>query len=130
MVLRNLFRGIREDNGGWAMGDLVHLNGYCYIHVGGGLGHKVAPDSVCQWTGLWDTHNKRVFVGDTISCSMRTGLSRYLCTVEKDGCEYIVKSRVNTEESSYHFTRSLSHCCDIIVEGNIFDGKEMKEDSK
>lgn len=65
-----LFRGKRADNGEWVYGWFHEIHGsvsddYC-IETRFGQNFPVLPESIGQWTGLYDQNRKRIFEGDTV----------------------------------------------------------------
>lgn len=62
------FRGKRLDNGKWVIGDLVHVErGALILPIGKGWDqHRVAPETVGQWTGITDANGQRIFEGDIV----------------------------------------------------------------
>ena len=69
-----LFRGKRADNGEWVDGFYTCVADVHYILSGifdsliNGIintrGYKVIPETVCQFTGLYDKDGRKIFEGD------------------------------------------------------------------
>ena len=62
------FKGIRIDNGKWAYGYFFKSWDNCYILHGTVNGVpvmvEVIPETVCQWTGLFDKNKTKLYDGD------------------------------------------------------------------
>lgn len=66
------FKAKRLDNREWVKGDLVHSTSYVGISYPSDefadvpIVHRVAPETVCQFTGLTDCEGNEVWEGDII----------------------------------------------------------------
>lgn len=76
---KNLFRGMRIDNGEWVFGDLITNKNKSYIHPKENDFAKdsfieIKPETVGQFTTLIDKNRKKVFEGDIIVFNMGRNL--------------------------------------------------------
>lgn len=125
-----LFRGKRADKGEWiegyhaVIGERVVIIEYpemFYDSDGkechGNTIEDVAPETVCQYTGLADENGKKIFEGDIV----RDHGNAYIVFWDSGNCEVGIK---NTEES---FGIAYLYPGDMEVIGNIFDDPELVE---
>ena len=140
-----LFKGKRLDNGEWVEGDLFHNDNTNYpmtligslilsrnkytdeIDIDGYGLIEVAPETVCQYTGLKDMNGKKIFEGDIL---FQKGFGHYY--KEK-------KSKVALNHDWNcgccngvygYFTEGdldLADCSEAEVIGTIFDNPELLE---
>lgn len=81
-----LFRGKRTDNGDWHEGEDIMRNTIrgkvCLAKIGEDW-ISVDPETICQFTGLYDKNGRKIFEGDIIG----TDIARpYLIVEFRDGC--------------------------------------------
>lgn len=93
MTREILFRGKRPDNGQWAYGDIHQNKQECKVYMAGdssetlgGISHllwDVDPETVGQFTGIFDQKGGQVFEGDIFFEEIETeeGDIRMYCVV-------------------------------------------------
>ena len=98
-----LFKGKRKDNGEWVEGSLTYykeFNGFAqieYLHKWEDgeftiVRKDVDPETVCQYTGLKDSKDNKVFEGDIVKYADRLDYERYMESLENpekdEECNY------------------------------------------
>ena len=136
-----LFKAKRVKNGEWIEGSLIDLDidsGYCYIvppYKGASTlpinflitdGMKlVIPETLCQFTGLYDKNGKRIWENDVVwlVCDGK----EHIYQIVWDNSELDFKATKGEENYGTNYEYLL--CCDEIeVIGNIFDNKELLQE--
>ena len=146
------FRGKKVTNGVWAYGSLVYLdeNGAAiYVQTDNGSVKVmdlvyVAPDTVCQFTGLLDKNGKEIYEGDVL----RSDEYPYSCIGDKERDNYFGLIEWNENEAAFYIVTiknpkssvkgisdgisdyiSQSALQDFEVIGNIYDDewKQFRE---
>ncbi|MCS3166762.1 YopX family protein [Bacteroides fragilis] len=141
-----IFRGKRVNGGEWVYGDLLHIaGGYiiyhgsqkdCEIttgkHVAVELLHNeisvVVPETVGQFTGLFDKNGKEIYGGDIVQLD-------YITTIGKHRIGLSFEVKWCTQEGCWvgwdgFVENALQQTCKMfVVKGNIYDNPElMKEE--
>lgn len=144
---RYLFRGKRIDNGEWVIGNCIDdgVTGQVFIHTVGNsvnesdkvgeegclqfVAFEVAPDTICQCTGLKDKNGNLIWENDIVaywdSYSTESGLAEADCigkvVWDDETISFQVTNRLSAE--SYEV---LGDECSVI--GNVFDNPELLEE--
>ena len=125
---RYLFRAKRTDNEEWIEGlPSYDINGnLTEFEVYRGFANceiaDVDSETVCQWTGLTDKNNRKIFEGDI--CKIHSGPID-----EEDGCfsvewdEGDARFVLYGEGLTVDFGNYHGHECEVI--GNIFDNPDL-----
>lgn len=100
------FRGISLNTGYWVYGDLVHRGHRTFIEF------EVAPDTVGQFTGLYDSRNQDIYEGDIFNISGNYYVVQFI-----NGSFMAVRGG--------EFVSLCSICKTHIIEGNIYDNPEL-----
>ena len=134
-----LFRGKLTDNGEWVEGYYVHLydykgneshriyTGYSETDYGDFYPDwfEVDPETVVQFTGLYDNNGKRIFDGDVVS--LACGIYRNKGIVKY----FEARTRYGLIDKKYELFSFLNNLCinqySINIIGNIHDNPELLE---
>ena len=120
-----LFRGKREDNGGWAYGSLLCYKGYSIFDEIWENFLTVQAKTIGQYTGLKDKNGKRIFEGD-ICRNVKTG---EIVSVKWHGtmAGYVWSKRTANNKNLYDFGELFRAFDRYEIIGNIHDNPEFLE---
>ena len=124
------FRGKLKSNGNWEYGDLLHDNfDACYIYpieVGDLYkNNEVIPETIGQFTGLYDREGKEIFDGDIL----RFGNSQSgVCEVKWD--ESIAAFCIRFYFKDEIGSRPLGGGVEFAIIGNIHDNPELLKEGE
>ena len=119
------FRGKLKSNGNWEYGDLLHDNfDACYIYpieVGNLYkNNEVIPETIGQFTGLYDCEGNEIFEGDIL----RFGNSQSgVCEVKWN--EHIAAFCIRFYFKDEIGSRPLGGGVEFAIIGNIHDNPEL-----
>ena len=130
-----LFRGKRNDSGGWIEGYYVETLRYNNLHwIWDGKEYiAVDPSTVGQYTGLTDKNGKKIFEGDILYSLLWWWGPRFVYLMQGDcgpchadsAMQYILAS--NVENPEHHAIYNLWNGCEVEIVGNIHDNPELLE---
>lgn len=120
-----IFRGKRKSDGEWVEGvPIQYSNGGWQIHGGysnAGYRVTVAPETVCQYTGLTDKNGRKLFEGDILSAHLDDRHPEDITYVQITWNGFSWCIRESTEDD----VMSEWDCENFEVCGNIFDNPDL-----
>lgn len=133
-----LFKAKRIDNGEWIKGYYAECKGKTFIGINIFIDDmfevfctpvikwfEVAPETLCQFTGIYDKNGKRIWENDVVwlVCDGK----EHIYQIVWDNSELDFKAAKGEENYGTNYEYLL--CCDDIeVIGNIFDNKELLQE--
>lgn len=142
------FRGKSKDIG-WVFGQLAYgLNGEIYIieevELDNSYGleetilypvmwHRVDPETIGQFTGLYDNTKKEIYEGDIVKITEKEKISKHKVIPMKPiiadiewSEEYLTYTLITTSvKDAFESLTDYLDECDIEVIGNIYDNPEL-----
>lgn len=131
---KNLYHGKRVDNGEWVEGDLIRnliydgrekemrIGDIYFEHNGdihGTAVYKVIPESVGQFTGLYDKNEKKIFEGNIVRVTER--IYGYKSTYHS----YVEEVKFYSKGVAVFLPFDNSDMVEVEVIGNIYDNPEL-----
>jgi uncharacterized phage protein (TIGR01671 family) len=125
------FRGKSADNGKWITGYYYHECGNTYIvedrqslsETSRNVPYVVIPETVGQFTGLFDKNGKEIYEGDILhTVTFGFEPEEYTAIILYDNCRF----QLSNGRNLFYFGQSdLTRMDDTIVIGNIYDNPEL-----
>lgn len=124
-----LFRGKRTDNGTWTCGYLFCIWERAYLCWGTTNNvpnmKEVIPETVCQFTGLYDKNGRKIFEGDIVKGKVHelNGYRVRKGVIEYHDTGFIMNLKPNSD--SGYDQKNVPFEREVI--GNVFDNPELLE---
>lgn len=132
-----LFRGKIVRTGEWVCGGIVHQTDHYgepvdrYFIIDGtetqdydiGYEYEVIPETVGQFTGLYDKNGKRIFEGDILCIS-----GCYFDVIYRNGGFVWRDMRLNKFASYANYDSNIEQFCFVEVIGTIYENHELLEE--
>jgi uncharacterized phage protein (TIGR01671 family) len=130
MNRRIKFRGKRTDNGTWEFGDLIHTKGILVTDTPPFLSDKVCindrevyPDTVGQFTCLYDRNGKEIYEGDVVFI-LSTGRKCLVLYRDKAASFVLYGNGKISLNEAYWFETDVENS-EVEIIGNIHDNPEL-----
>lgn len=135
-----IFRGKRIDNGEWVDGFYTRVADVHYILSGifdsliNGIlntrGYKVIPETVCQFTGLYDKNGRKIFEGDIVRTKKYGKVIGHVNVNDYDTFKVVYEPAIFRLVNSTRGFNLVGRAIDYEVIGNIYDNPELLEVKK
>jgi len=125
-----IFKAKRKDNGEWVEGyylNIAKINHFICtgkIKLDGAVKgiiapemHAIDPDTLCQYTGLTDKNDKKIWENDIVEIASEDGY--FLCEWDDDTARY----NLNGDGLTVDFDNYWSYEVEIV--GNVFDNADL-----
>ena len=115
-----LFKAKRIDNGEWVEGDLERTkydDVIWIVDVRGEKCYRCDSDTICQYIGLTDKNDKKIWENDIVELPDEEGY--FTCKWEEDAARFVM----NGDGLTVDFDNYWSY--ETEVAGNSFDNREL-----
>ena len=121
------FRGLDSNTNKWLYG---YLSWYESPEKGLFInGKPVIPESVGQFTGLYDIDGKEIYEGDVVRLKFNIGkienFNNYEIRWSDDECSFVLHDEESEHYGSKTLTRKLIRDKELKVIGNIYENKQL-----
>ena len=123
------FRGKRIDNGEWVYGDLLQPTEICDIYEIAncesidGTRYEVIPETIGQFTGLYDNTKKEIYEGDIVKIEYTDFKFKGVVKYDETYLAYVIISTNTIKHEFENLGNYLDY--DIEVIGNVTDKPEL-----
>jgi len=127
-----IFRAKRKDNGEWVYGFLTKMWGVLYIidKCNENIAYEIIPETVGQYSGLFDKNSKMIFEGDIVKTKeFGKDSGNGVNFNDFDFFEVIYSSAafvVNNSKRMFYIPKGEKY--EVI--GNIYDNPELLEEKQ
>lgn len=123
-----LFRGKGIHTGNWAEGNLNTFRAnrnttYTFISNKSAGSCEVIPETVGQFTGIYDKNEKRIFEGDIVKDN--NGQKGYIAFLEQEAGWVIVWKKHDSRMGHRSRRCAYDYDCTLEIIGNIHDNPEL-----
>lgn len=121
------FRGKRIDNGEWVYGDLLQPTEICDIYEISdcesidGTRYEVIPETIGQFTGLYDKNGKEIYEGDIVGIDYLSYIVTGVVTYSTKDAMYILTNTNSIADEN----EPLGDYKNLEVIGNTYDNPEL-----
>ena len=125
-----LFRGKRDGDGEWVMGDRAGYSDYVMIWdlIDKGVGYLVDPTTVGQFTGLADKNGVKIFEGDILYCEARLDKAEMYVVFEQGQFRMVLCDKFKEYETGRGYYDINSFQKTVI--GNIHDTPDLVKEEE
>lgn len=124
-----IFKAKRKDNGEWIEGYYVFCRKHHYILpiLTEAIGYderenkwiEIAPDTICQYTGLTDKNDKEIWENSILKLPDEDDY--FKCEWDEDAARFVLNGNGLTVD----FDNYYGYECEVV--GNIFDNADLLE---
>ena len=125
------FRGKSLHTGEWHYGNLMQVGDACYIHEPGTAGFFTDPETVGQFTGMYDRKGKEIYEGDILKWDKYDTSKHFQIEYNHGGFGYWYYGEFYLLGGNQNFSfKPFNKDKDFEIIGNIHDNPELLKGDK